>query len=247
MSDPVTQLLKSLDRWARAGRTATFWLRDDDAVEPTAALDRLLELSAEYALPVTLAVIPEATGLRLTERLRDCPLVDVAVHGWSHRNYAGAGEKKQELGPHRAETVVLDELQTGLHKLAALYPERLVPVLVPPWNRISDPLKSHLARIGFRALSVFGPEKGASIPAINTHADIMDWHGTRGGRPLEAVVPEIVRRLDVNWEQGGTMGLLTHHLVHDAAAWSLIEILVKATAGHEGCRWRLLRDLLPDR
>ena len=38
------QLEQALSRWTQAGRVADFWLRDDDAVEPSPALERLLEL-----------------------------------------------------------------------------------------------------------------------------------------------------------------------------------------------------------
>ncbi|RUW55421.1 polysaccharide deacetylase, partial [Mesorhizobium sp. M1A.F.Ca.ET.072.01.1.1] len=38
-------LVEELACWRRADRKAEFWLRDDDAVDPTAALDRLLELT----------------------------------------------------------------------------------------------------------------------------------------------------------------------------------------------------------
>ena len=38
-------LAEELERWRLAGRRADFWLRDDDAVEPTAELDRLLGLT----------------------------------------------------------------------------------------------------------------------------------------------------------------------------------------------------------
>lgn len=99
--DPWKTLEAELDRWRQAGRTARFWLRDDDAVEPTPALDRLVALSGQHRVPMTLAVIPEHTGEALAQRLTVHRDIDVAVHGWSHVNFAGAGEKKQELGPHR--------------------------------------------------------------------------------------------------------------------------------------------------
>ena len=39
--DPTWQPLREiLQRMAGAGRIARLWLRDDDAIEPTAALDR---------------------------------------------------------------------------------------------------------------------------------------------------------------------------------------------------------------
>ncbi|TIS82782.1 MAG: polysaccharide deacetylase, partial [Mesorhizobium sp.] len=51
-------LVEELACWRRADRKAEFWLRDDDAVDPTAALDRLLELTRALEVPLTLAVIP---------------------------------------------------------------------------------------------------------------------------------------------------------------------------------------------
>ncbi|RUU77058.1 polysaccharide deacetylase, partial [Mesorhizobium sp. M7A.T.Ca.TU.009.01.1.2] len=69
-SDPIWQpLVEELARLQRAGRKAEFWLRDDDAVDPTPALNRLLDLTGEFAVPVTLAVIPALTDAKLVARL----------------------------------------------------------------------------------------------------------------------------------------------------------------------------------
>jgi hypothetical protein len=233
-----------LDRWQRAGKVAQFWLRDDDAIEPTAALDRLLEISATFAVPLTLAVIPAHTGEALTDRLRREPLCSVAVHGWSHRNHAGPDEKKQELGRHRPVADVLTELKPGFDQLFALYGEQFVPMLIPPWNRIDAALLPQLAGLGYQALSVYGPEKPAALPLINTHVDVMDWHGTRGGRDPQALAVEIAARLRSMFEHGGAMGLLTHHLVHDAAVWDFMKALFTVTADHPACRWTAVTDIL---
>lgn len=243
-SDPWARLGAELDNWRAAGRRARFWLRDDDAVEPTPELDRLLAVSGKHAVPITLAVIPVDTDHRLARHLDDYPRINVAVHGWSHVNFAGAGEKKQELGTHRPAAEVLETLKQGLDKLDSLYPATLVRVLVPPWNRIATGSIPELQGLGFRALSVFGAEKKSPIPLVNTHADIMDWHGTRGGRADEAVISDILKRLSEMRASGGTMGLLTHHLVHDEAAWSFIDRLLAFTVGHPGCEWVSLTDLL---
>ncbi|TGT79958.1 polysaccharide deacetylase, partial [Mesorhizobium sp. M8A.F.Ca.ET.161.01.1.1] len=99
-SDQVWQpLVEELARWQRAGRKADFWLRDDDAVDPTPALDRLLDLTDEFAVPVTLAVIPALTDEKLVAQLDGAPHATVAIHGWAHRNHAPGDQKKQELGP----------------------------------------------------------------------------------------------------------------------------------------------------
>lgn len=52
------RLAAELDRIAASGRQVDFWLRDDDAAEPTVALDRLLSLVDRHALAVVLAVPP---------------------------------------------------------------------------------------------------------------------------------------------------------------------------------------------
>ncbi|CAN7238750.1 polysaccharide deacetylase family protein [Rhizobium sp. LjRoot254] len=246
-NDPWAELRAELDRWQQAGKTARFWLRDDDAVEPTPKLERLLVLAKKHGAPLTLAVIPQHTGEALARRLDACPSVNVAVHGWSHRNFAGEGEKKQELGPNRAASDVLSELKAGFEKLGTLYRAAFSPVLVPPWNRITASLISELEGIGFRALSVFGPEKQGPIRLVNTHADVMDWHGTRGGRADEAILADIVKRLGEMSVSGGTMGLLTHHLVHDEAAWSFIDRLLAFTLQHPACRWVSLPEILSAR
>ena len=132
------RLLDTLDSFMSRGVAADLWLRDDDATEPSPALDRLLALSDRYAVPMTLAVIPEPTGDALARRLDNADKIDVAVHGWAHRNHARPEEKKRELGLHRPKDTVLGELRAGFEKLQTLYPSRFVPVLVPPWNRI-DP------------------------------------------------------------------------------------------------------------
>ena len=241
---PVEQ---ELDRWRRRGEQAVFWLRDDDAVDPSAPLDRLLDATQRHAVPLTLAVIPHETGQALVRRLGTAPHVSVAVHGWSHENHAPAGEKKQELGRHRAADVVLGQLRAGAAHLSRLHGDRFAAVLVPPWNRIEAALLSYLPGIGYSGLSVFGPEQPSAIRTVNTHVDLIDWKLTRGGREPAALVDELVARMRQTGDTGGTVGLLTHHLVHDENAWSFLERLFDLTSDHPACRWLPVSDLLADR
>jgi hypothetical protein len=167
------------------------------------------------------------------------------VHGWSHRNHAPAGEKKQELGAHRPAAVVLAEIAGGLARLRALHGAGLVPVLVPPWNRIAAEVVAGLPALGFAALSTFGPPRPAPLAVINTHVDLIDWHGTGGGRAPDALLSDLLGALDR--PESGAIGLLSHHLVHDAQAWSFLARLFELTQGHPGCRWTSLAALLPAR
>ncbi len=237
-----TALLKALDARARANTPALLWWRDDDAVEPSDQLDRLLHLSEICMVPITLAVIPEPTGDALAQRLTGLSGVSVAVHGWSHRNYAPKSEKKQELGAHRPASVILAELSDGFAHLRGLHLSRFVPVLVPPWNRVAPEVVEGLPTIGFKAISTFGPRKPAPLRVINTHVDLIDWRGTRGGRPTEQLFNEIVDAM--SQPELGAIGLLSHHLVHDAQAWSFLEQLFELTQDHPGCHWASMKELL---
>ncbi|WP_104665118.1 polysaccharide deacetylase family protein [Ensifer adhaerens] len=246
------QLADALDRVAASGRQVDFWLRDDDAAEPSAALDRLVSLVDKYEVPVVIAAPPALVGEALARRLDGHAGVGVAVHGWAHRNHAPPEEKKQELGAHRSRVAVLDELAEGHARLQTLFPRSFVPMLVPPWNRIDPSLLDGLPGIGFVALSVFGPEKPSPFKLVNTHVDVMDWHGTRGCRDHGSIVADIIARLrqvcgddEKKLDQTGrTIGLLTHHLVHDEAVWSFMEALFTRTAKHPACRWRTGVDLI---
>ncbi|AOF94168.1 polysaccharide deacetylase family protein [Sinorhizobium sp. RAC02] len=242
MTTAATRSLQDeIARRADIGKPLSLWLRDDDAIEPTAALNHLLALTATHSVPVLLAVIPSLTGEALSGRLAGESHASVAVHGWAHKNHASSGEKNQELGAHRPEDQVLAELGAGLETLITLHAGRFVPMLVPPWNRIAPAVVAGLPGLGFEVLSVFGPEKPAPLKVLNTHVDIIDWRGTRGGRPTEAVIADLIR---VSQLHDGPIGLLTHHLVHDGAAWNLMEMIFEATAAQSGCSWRSAGDLL---
>jgi len=248
MTDAWLPLTRELDRWAAAGRRADFWLRDDDAIEPTPALDRMLALTAGHAVPLALAVVPEPTDARLTRRLDTSPEVTVVQHGWQHANHAPPSEKKQEFGAHRPLRDMLAEAAEGRRKLAALHDPRFFPMFVPPWNRIAPEVAAELPAIGFALLSTFGDKPLPGIASVNSTVDVMDWRGTRGGRAQQELLDDIAMGLRrIFEEKQGAIGLLTHHLVHDETVWAFLDRLFAATARHPGCRWVAVRDLAAGR
>jgi hypothetical protein len=239
MTGPVVwqPVHEALDRWSKAGLKAPFWLRDDDAVEPSAALDRLIAIAAPFRVPVGLAVVPCPTGKPLAERLRNEPYVVPVVHGWAHRNHAPEGEKKQEFGLHRPLHEMQEDLTRGLAKMRALYASRLVPMFVPPWNRIAPPAVNILRSIGYTAISTFGPapavSAGHSLPELNTHVDIIDFRGTRSCRDPGLLAGSIAATLMHSLDHGRyAVGILSHHLVHDKAAFQFLEDLLLVTHRH---------------
>lgn len=250
-----------LRAWQERGQTASLWWRDDDAIEPSPALDRLLALSGSAGAPLALAVIPDRATPALVDRLAKhradthrtggaTPLA-VLQHGYAHRNHASAGRKKVELGAERPAAQVLEELARGGARLAGLFggSAGLLPVLVPPWNRIDDGLLAALPGLGLTSLSRYGSRGGRNpapsspdldLTELNTHVDIMRWSDPRGfageAAGLELLCGHLAARRTGACDPDEPTGLLTHHLVHDEPAWAFLERLLPTLAAHPGAR-----------
>lgn len=232
--------------WRTAGLTPELWLRDDDAVAPTSKLDRLIALGQDFAVPITLAIIPAHTGSDLAKRLDSAPHIHPVIHGWSHANHAPASEKKQELGAHRPRAVVLDDLTKGLDHLSGLYGERLTPLLVPPWNRIDPALLADLPALGFTGLSAFGHKlvSRPGLAVINAHIDIVDSRAGNACRDHAWLVAALTHELTEARTAGGRpVGLLSHHLVSDEQAFQFLRDLFEMAPANR-VRWLAPQQLL---
>lgn len=237
----ITALREEFDRLAAEGRRIGFWWRDDDAVAPGAALDRLLGTLANCALPVSLAVVPSRAEPALAERLRGEDGVTVLVHGWRHANHAPPSDKKAEFGSRRPLAERAGEAGQGLAAIMGTFGPRALPVFVPPWNRIAPDLVPRLPVLGYRALSCFGEPRGSDgIDRIDTHLDPVDWRGTRSLASPEALTAMMRRALA---RGADTLGFLTHHLVFDEPLWSFCEEMAALAADHPAIRPAGLRDM----
>ncbi|MBB4305074.1 peptidoglycan/xylan/chitin deacetylase (PgdA/CDA1 family) [Rhodobium orientis] len=233
----VALVTDRLDKAAAAGTRLSFWWRDDDAVAPSPALDRLLALRARYGVPLALAVIPEGAAAALAERLASEPAVAVLQHGWAHANHQPDGEKNAELGNARPADEVLAELARGRERLFGLFDDRLRPVLVPPWNRIAREVADRIPEVGLIGLSAFAEADGRPH-LVNTHLDPVAWKTTRSFSGWDdaaaTIAPEFDRRIAGDAEP---FGLLTHHLAHDEALWHFVEVFLEVVARHPAVAW----------
>ena len=244
------ELDEELARWRDAGRTADFWWRDDDATAPSKPLERLLKLSKTSGVPLALAVIPGKATPQLFSGLEAW----VLMHGTDHVNRAGPGEKKTEFPQAEPETDAAERLAAARQRLARLAAGRFLPVLAPPWNRFKQSLAARLASVGLRGLSGYGArsslEVARGIRQVNTHVDIVDWHGTRGFVGEEAALHLAIRHLaarrDGRADASEPTGWLTHHAVHDAGSWEFLERLFERTRAR-GARWQDAEALFPSR
>lgn len=221
-------LAEELARWRAAGRTPQLWWRDDDAATLTPALERLLAVSNESAVPLAVAAIPFACEGEALERAGS-----VIMHGCDHRNRAASGEKKTEFPAFESDDAALARLAQARERLAGLAGRRFIPVLAPPWNRIRDDLIARLPEAGLRGLSRYGP-RGApkrGVPEVNTHVDIIAWRRDRRFVGEDEALALLVQQVAERRAGAGDepIGLLTHHGLHDADAWRFLERLFAET------------------
>ncbi len=238
-------LTGELDAWQAAGRIASVWWRDDDATASTPALDRLLDLSAAKAAPVTLAVIPAKMSPDLPARLTGAATVLVAQHGYAHADHAPRGEGAWELGPHRPMATVLGELAHGRDMLGAAFGTRFVPVVVPPWTHIDPALVPQLAQAGFKGLSDFGARQARyaapGLVEVNAHCDPIKWKGgahfTGTSSALDGMVRHLAKRRRGEVDAEEPTGLLTHHLDMGDDVWDFAETLLTHLNAHKAAQW----------
>jgi len=242
-------LSEELARWRDAGRAVDFWWRDDDAARPDAALSRLLALAQKTSTPLALAVIPMQSGKETFENIGSS--VSIIQHGTDHRNRAAAGEKKTEFSASESPRAAVARLAAARQSLATRARACFHPVLAPPWNRLPETLAPHLAAAGLRGLSRYGARAAAlaapGVAQVNTHVDLIAWRSGRGFAGDEACLSLAVQHLAAKRnggaDPGEATGWLSHHAVHDAAAWAFLERLFETTRRAPGVRWRSAQEL----
>ena len=202
-----------------------FWWRDDDAVAPSVALERLMRLQEVSSVPAHLAIVPRNATSELVQIIDANPALIPLVHGWQHANTAQPGQKKSEFQSPRSEAI--GETKAALARMRTLFGARLVPVFVPPWNRISDEIAGRLSAQGYRGLSTFGPrarQKDVGVMRLNTHVDPIDWRGTRGLASPQKIVDLATAQLSTYPAE--PIGILTHHLVQSEEIWALVQAVM---------------------
>jgi hypothetical protein len=221
----------ALARRRDAGRPVEFWWRDDDAAAMSPSLKKLLGLSKANQIPLALAVVPQPAEPQLFKLLHQ--QVIVLQHGTDHRNRAAAGEKKTEYPLAEPAEAALERVSRGFLKLQKLAGKKALPVLVPPWNRLRKDLLRKLPTIGIRGVSAYGARASAEpapgLRQVNTHVDIVAWRRGKGFIGENEALALAFRY----WSYDEPIGWLTHHAVHDAAAWDFLERLFTL----EGVRW----------
>ena len=238
-------LQAELDNWSTESKTAGFWWRDDDAGGKTNQLEKLLKLSSDQAVPLSLAVIPSQLETGLGRYLEQESQLSVLQHGFSHASHARIGQKKLELGGDRDPLQLASDLKQGSEILKQEFGNRFNRVLVPPWNRIDEEVLKMLPAFGFKGISTMRVRKIAypcpQLLQVNAHLDPIHWRhrgGFIGVYPAIAIlVQHLIARRTGYRDIDEPTGILTHHLVQNDAVWRFCEDLMAFLSKHPAVNW----------
>jgi len=239
-----TDLIDELDRWGDEGRIATLWWRDDDAIARSQRLGELIAIA--NGVPVALAVIPALAESALADWLVQAAptYARILQHGWQHANHAAPG-KKSEFPKSRARDAAARDLVQGRARLTELFGTQALPVLAPPWNRFDDSFLPLLVDCGISGISRVKPRDVplpmSPVVASNVHVDMVAWRGDRGfvgeAAALGGLVAHLRGRRAGAVDPDEPTGILTHHLVQDAATAAFLDRLLRLTLDHPAARW----------
>lgn len=243
--DPWVDIRSELDIWAAKKRTALFWWRDDDATDVNPKLKALLALAENFATTVGLSAIPARATPKLANLVAKSPVAEILVHGLRHENHAKRDRTKRELGGDQTLDAVLLEAATGLRLARARFGTNCLPVLVPPWNRITARAVPQLPKLGFRGLSTWKPRE-AKFPVpgllqVNAHLDLIDWRHGRTLKSERVIAGLLLRKL--RWRRAAAarmeepLGLLTHHAYWNASKERLLAGLLATLVAHPAVRF----------
>ncbi|MEQ1529133.1 MAG: hypothetical protein ABL925_07440 [Methylococcales bacterium] len=239
---PVRAALDDLDT------VTEVFFRDDDAGWADDRLYALLDCFGKQAIPLDLALIPQALTQPLADALlqrRQCSPATLGLHqhGYSHSNHETSA-RKCEFGPSRNYAHQYQDLWLGKARLEAMLGPVPDKIFTPPWNRCTTETANCLIDLGFQALS---RDMTATALHLNNLAELpvgIDWCGIRAknAKPWSALADAISQRLFK--ASTNAIGIMLHHAVMDTEDLAHLHPLLELFSTHPKVDNRLMRECL---
>jgi hypothetical protein len=234
-------------RAALAGAVApvNVFFRDDDAGWSDQHLYRLLDQFERHAIPLDVAVIPEALHAQLASNLiarwqGESKLLGVHQHGYSHSNHEPSG-RKCEFGAGRSRDDQWHDLVTGRERLGSLLGAALDPIFTPPWNRCNQVTVDCLQSLGYRALSRDATAVRLELNGLAEVSVSVDWCRLRN--EAANAWPVFDQRIAGALLDPGPTGIMLHHAVMGADDFGALAELLGLFNTCDNVRCWLMRDI----
>lgn len=243
-SQPMNELESALAKLKTSERTLNVFFRNDDvdADEPT--LRQLIYTFWKLKTPLNLEVIPG----RLTEncvallKKYDRSQFELHQHGWRHINHEIAG-RKCEFGFSRSYEQQFNDIARGKQRMDEAFGQSWSRVFTPPWNRCMEETHHVLDQLDFEGLSKDSskpPITGYKFREISITLDLYSWKIEPAMKLPESIFSELARQVD----ELDRIGIMLHHKVMDAAAFTFLERLIEAFSNCPSVRFHTLQTLL---
>jgi predicted deacetylase len=203
-----------------------FFFRDDDAGWDDRRLLALLDVFAARALPVDVAVIPQALSPGLARELRARP-ARLHQHGFAHSDHEPEG-RKCEFGPSRPAALQRADIAAGRARLADLLGDAVQPIFTPPWNRCTEATGRVLVELGFAVLSREHRAPALGVEGLLELPVRADW--------VRLEPDALALRLAEGAAAREPLGVMLHHAVMPAADLRRLDELLALVATHDGAR-----------
>jgi predicted glycosyltransferase len=224
---------------------ASLFFRDDDCGWSDDRLLLLLDIFADFSVPVDLAAIPAALSSafaqKLSRRMAAHPEhLRIHQHGYAHLNHEPEG-KKCEFGPARDYQSQRSDIEKGQRRLAELLGAAPDPIFTPPWNRCTAVTALCLTELGFQLLSrdAHGvPFEGFGVRELPIAAD---WFAHRKKVRLDR--KEWGRSLAEQLKNKDHVGIMLHHAVMDGEEMQALAELLSVLARHRNANCQTMQSL----
>jgi peptidoglycan/xylan/chitin deacetylase (PgdA/CDA1 family) len=233
--DPVRRALDGLDS------SRPVFVRDDDAGWADERLFALMEVCAELACPLDVAVIPAELSAGLARRLlnhQSSAPVRFHQHGLTHVSHQRSG-RKGEFGSDRSVAEMTGDIVAGSRILGELIGQ-VDPIFTPPWNRCAPALFGVLAELDFSILSRDHTAPRADHPGLREIPVTVDWFGHHRG--VRWTPARLAERLAASLRADNVTGLMLHHEVTDPGELRLVAEALDLLTWHPQARMGTLND-----
>lgn len=224
----------------------SFFFRNDDVGWEDARLFDLLDVFAQYEVPIDLAVIPKSISRPAAARLRKLVTerpehVSVHQHGFAHVNHEQTG-RKCEFGDSRTSDLQHADIAAGKEMLNDLLGPITDSIFTPPWNRCTASTAACLQKEGFTLLSRDITAKQLDTPALTELPVSIDWFGQR--KKVRLALDEIGASLSAAVSSQAPVGVMLHHALVDDEEREMIGELLKVLSSRSQVHCRLMRDIV---
>jgi len=137
------------------------FIRDDDLYKIDQNFIKIFEFCLIKKIPIIYGIIPAKITPELTKLLRvnkkKYPhLIDIAQHGWKHKNYSGKSMDKSEFGNNRSYEQQKRDIKNGFQKMLLNFGAGFTPAFIPPYHGYN---KTTLKIISELKIPIFSAEK----------------------------------------------------------------------------------------